>query len=144
MFVVGNGLLAGLVLAGFLALCDGLFGTRTFSVLIDVGYVPGMENLPSVVELLIHLLISVAIACVWVFVYPRSGKGREIKFSLYWMLAFALLFFPFSFLSGADLSWMAFLIWVLGHLIYTGILAVQIHRLRSRSLKMKCAEYSAL
>lgn len=77
MFVVSNGLLAGLVLAGFLALGDGLFGTRTFSVLIDVGYVPGMENLPSVVELLIHLLISVAIACVWVFVYPRSGKGRR-------------------------------------------------------------------
>lgn len=38
MFVVGNGLMAGLVLAGFLALGDGLFGTRTFSVLIDVGY----------------------------------------------------------------------------------------------------------
>lgn len=62
MFVLTNGLIAGLGLAAFLALGDGLFDTNTFPVLIDVSYVPGMENLPSIVELLIHLLISVIVA----------------------------------------------------------------------------------
>ncbi|MFS0557616.1 hypothetical protein [Brevibacillus sp. 179-C9.3 HS] len=130
MFVLVNGLIAGLGLAAFLALGDGLFDTSTFPVLIDVSYVPGMENLPSVVELLIHLLISVIIAFFLMHFYPREQKARSVRYLLYWMLGFSVAFFPFSLLSQAAMSWVAFLIWVCGHLLYTAMLAIQVGRYR--------------
>lgn len=130
MFVLVNGLIAGLGLAAFLALGDGLFGTNTFSVLIDVSYVPGMENLPSIVELLIHLLISLVIAFSLLYFYPQKRGADTLKYLSYWMLAFAVAFLPFSLLSGSPMSWAALLIWVLGHLLYTVMLAVQVERQR--------------
>ncbi|QRG67430.1 hypothetical protein [Brevibacillus choshinensis] len=124
-FGLVNGLLAGLALAAFLALGDALFGTGTFAVLIDVSYVPGMESLPSVVELLIHLFISVVIAYLWRRFYPESRAVDAVKYVMYWMLAFAIAFLPFSLLSGNAMSWTALVIWVLGHLVFTAVLVVQ-------------------
>lgn len=129
-FGLRNGLIAGLALAAFLAVADALFGTSTFSVLIDVSYVPGMENLPSVVELLLHLLISVAIAFGWLRFYPQSRRSDAVRYVLYWMLAFAIAFLPFSLLSGSAMSWTALVIWVLGHLLYAAVLVVQVERYR--------------
>ncbi|MBG9942163.1 hypothetical protein ABE237_12750 [Brevibacillus formosus] len=130
MFVLANGLIAGLGLAAFLALGDGLFDTNTFPVLIDVSYVPGMENLPSIVELLIHLLISVIVAFFLMHFYPRERKARSVRYLLYWMLGFSVAFFPFSVLSQSPMSMTAFLIWILGHLLYTAMLTIQVGRNR--------------
>ncbi|WP_103104665.1 hypothetical protein [Brevibacillus reuszeri] len=130
MFILVNGLIAGLGLAAFLALGDGLFDTQTFPVLIDVSYVPGMENLPSIVELLIHLLISVIIAFFLMHFYPRDRGAGSFKYLGFWMLGFAVAFLPFSLLSNTPMTWLAFLIWVLGHLMYTVMLAIQVGRYR--------------
>ncbi|WP_433947726.1 hypothetical protein [Brevibacillus agri] len=130
MFVLVNGLIAGLGLAAFLALGDGLFETSTFPVLINVSYVPGMENLPSIAELLIHLFISVIIAFFLMYFYPRDNRGKTIRYLLCWMLAFAVAFLPFSLLSKVQMTWTAFFIWVLGHLLYTMMLSIQVARNR--------------
>ncbi|RNB74482.1 hypothetical protein [Brevibacillus panacihumi] len=130
MFILVNGLLAGLGLAAMLALGDGLFGTQTFPVLIDVSYVPGMENLPSIVELLIHLLISIVIAFFLMRFYPRGQAAAVAKYLGYWNLGFALAYVVFSWLSGTSMSWIGFLIWVLGHLLYSVMLTVQMERQR--------------
>jgi len=130
MFILVNGLIAGLGLSAFLALGDGLFDTQTFPVLIDVSYVPGMENLPSIVELLIHLLISVIIAFFLMHFYPRERGAGAFKYLGFWMLGFAVAFLPFSLLSNTPMTWLAFLIWVLGHLMYTVMLAIQVGRYR--------------
>lgn len=128
MFILVNGLLAGLGLAAMLALGDGLFGTQTFPVLIDVSYVPGMENLPSIVELLIHLLISIVLAFFLMHFYPRGQASAVAKYLGYWNLGFALAYVVFSWLSGTMMSWIGFLIWVLGHLLYSVMLMVQMER----------------
>jgi hypothetical protein len=128
-FFLTNGLIAGMILAAFLALCDGLFGTATFTVLIDVSYVPWLSGLPSIVELLIHLLLSVVIAFAIISFYPRTRRGIG-KYLLYWLLAFTIGYVPFSMWSGVPLSFAAFVIWVLGHLIYLLFLAVQVERFR--------------
>lgn len=129
-FFLTNGLIAGMILAAVLALCDGLFQTETFTVLIDVSYVPALAGLPSIVELLIHLLISVIITFALVSFYPR-GRGLPVaKYLLLWLLAFIIMYFPFSILSGVTMSFAAFLVWVLGHLIYTVFVAVQVERFR--------------
>lgn len=129
-FFLTNGLIAGMILAAVLALCDGLFQTETFTVLIDVSYVPALAGLPSIVELLIHLLISVIITFALVSFYPR-GRGLPVaKYLLLWLLAFIIMYFPFSILSGVTMSLAAFLVWVLGHLIYTVFLAIQVERFR--------------
>lgn len=130
MFVLVNGLIAGLALAAFLALGDGLFGTETFPVLMDVSYVPGMGNLPSIVELLLHLLISVVIAFFLMTYFPRERGARAARYLMYWMLAFAAAFLPFSLLAGIPMSGSAFLIWVLGHLLYTVMLVLQAEKTR--------------
>ncbi|USG65460.1 hypothetical protein NDK47_25700 [Brevibacillus ruminantium] len=128
-FVLVNGLVAGLILAAFLALCDGLFGTSTFAVLIDASYVPGLAGLPSIVELLIHLLISVVIVFFLSYFYPRERRA-SVKYLLYWSLAFAIAYLPFSLLSKTPMSFTAFLIWLVGHLLYTVVVAAQIERQR--------------
>ncbi|MGG1658697.1 hypothetical protein [Brevibacillus sp. NRS-1366] len=130
MFVLVNGLIAGLGLAAFLALGDGLFDTNTFPVLIDVSYVPGMENLPSIVELLIHLVISVILAFFLMHFYPREPGTSSFKYLSLWMLGFAVAFLPFSLLSNTAMSWLAFLIWVSGHLLFTIMLTIQVGRYR--------------
>ncbi len=130
MFVLVNGLIVGLGLAAFLALGDGLFDTSTFPVLIDVSYVPGMENLPSIAELLLHLLISVIIAFFLMYFYPREDRGKRTRYLLYWMLGFAVAFLPFSLLSKVPITWTAFCIWICGHLLYTVMLSVQVARNR--------------
>ncbi|MGQ7277647.1 hypothetical protein ACT91Q_06730 [Brevibacillus thermoruber] len=129
-FALATGGMAGLVLAAFLALGDGLFQTSTLAVLIDVSYVPGLEGLPSVVELLIHLLVSAIVALFMMYFYPRIRGERRIKYLLYWLLAFAAAYLPFSLLSGAAMSWAAFFLWLLGHLLYTLMIAVQVERQR--------------
>jgi hypothetical protein len=129
-FALATGGMAGLVLAAFLALGDGLFQTSTLSVLIDVSYVPGLEGLPSVVELLVHLLVSAIVAFFMMYFYPRTRGERRIKYLSYWVLAFAAAYLPFSLLSGAAVSWADFFLWLLGHLLYTLIIAVQAERQR--------------
>lgn len=128
MFVLVNGLLAGLGLAAFLALGDSLFGTNTFPVLMDVSYVPGMETFPPIAELLIHLAISMVVAFFLMHFYPRQSGFGQVKYLSGWVLAFAVAFIPFSLLSASPMTWAGFGIWVLGHLLYTIMLAVQVRR----------------
>jgi hypothetical protein len=129
-FYLTNGLIAGMILATFLALCDGLFQTTTFQVLIDVSYVPGLDNLPSIVELLIHLLISVFVTFVMISFYPRYRSAGAMKYLLLWLAAFSILYVPVSMLSGYPLAFGAFIIWVIGHLLFTLFVAFQVERYR--------------
>jgi hypothetical protein len=125
-----NGLIAGMILATFLALCDGLFQTSTFQVLIDVSYVPGLDNLPSIVELLIHLLISVFVTLAMMYFYPRYRSAAIWRYLLFWLAAFSFLYVPVSMLGGYPLSLGAFIIWVLGHMLFTLFVAFQVERYR--------------
>lgn len=125
-FSLSNGLLGGLLLAAFLALCDGLFQTTTFQVLIDVGYVPTLASLPSILELAIHLLISVVVTAIFAYFYPQHRN--VLRYVIFWVLFFFLIFFPFSWASGQSISLAACIIWFLGHLLYTLFLAFQVER----------------
>lgn len=126
-FILGNGLLSGMILAAFLALCDGLFKTKTFEILIDVSYVPGFENLPSVIELLIHLLISIVITFLFTFLYPMKSWMTP-RYLASWIGIFFVLYFPFSILSGQGISFWACIIWIVGHILYTMFLAFQVEK----------------
>jgi len=128
-FYLANGLVSGIILAAFLALCDGLFFTSTFQVLIDVSYFPGLAGLPSIVELLIHLGISVAVASCYYFFYPPNARGMG-KYLLFWVLLLSMLYLPLSYLSGQPLSIGGFLIWAIGHLLYILFLTFQAERFR--------------
>ncbi|WP_139491037.1 hypothetical protein [Brevibacillus dissolubilis] len=127
-FVLVNGLLAGMILAAFLALCDGIFQTSTFQVLIDTSYVPYLEGLHPIVELGIHLLISILVTFLYMFFYPRPRGNTVAKYAGAWMLAFLLLYFPFSLLSGEAMTIAGWLIWLIGHIIYTLFLTYQIEK----------------
>lgn len=126
-FVLTNGLLGGMILAAFLALCDGLFHTTTFDVLIDVSYVPMLTGLPSLVELLIHLLVSVVVMFVIMYFYPLHN-WMVPRYLAKWVGIFFVMYFPFGYLSKQPLSLSACLIWLLGHAVYTLFVAYQIER----------------
>ncbi|MGE5703762.1 MAG: hypothetical protein ACM32O_14645 [Clostridia bacterium] len=129
-FSLINGLVSGLILAAFLALCDGLFGTTTFQVLIDVGYVPILSGLPSIVELAIHLLISIMVTVTLLLMYPRTPQRAMLKYALIWIGVFCLLYFPFSLLSQQPLTFTGFIVWAIGHALYTFYVIYQIERNR--------------
>jgi hypothetical protein len=129
-FILTNGLISGMILAAFLALCDGLFHTGTFTVLIDVSYIPGLEGLPSILELLIHLGISVLIAALFYSFYPRFAGWMTTRYLLVWTALLTLLYIPFSLLGAHPLSFAGFFIWLLGHIIYTVFLAFQVEKHR--------------
>ncbi len=129
VFFLTNGLMAGILLAALLALGDALFYTRTFQVLIDVSYIPGLPLLPSLVELIIHLIISVVLAGFLISFYPKTGRGAA-KYLAIWSGVLCLIYFPFSWLSGQLLSFTGFVIWAIGHLLYVGFLAYRIRQLR--------------
>ena len=129
-FFLINGLISGMILAAFLALCDGLFATKTFTVLIDVSYVPVLAGLPSVLELLIHLGISIVLASFFFWFYPRYSGAPTARYLAIWTGALSLLYIPFSLLSKQSLSFAAFAIWVVGHALYVLFLAFQAEKQR--------------
>lgn len=128
MPVIVNGLIAGLGLAGLLALGDACFGTETFAVLVDVSYVPGLANLPLAAELAIHLLISIVVVYGWMRFCPEPGGTRMIKYALSWLAVFSLLYVPFGFASGVAVNGASFAVWVAGHGLYTASLALLMRR----------------
>lgn len=128
LFYLINGLAAGLILAAFLALCDGLFATNTFQVLIDISYVPQLAGLPSIIELAIHLILSILVAIALILFYPRKAERSPLRYLAAWVGIFFLLYFPFSLLSEQPLSITGFLVWGVGHLLYTIYLAYQIRK----------------
>lgn len=130
LFYLINGLASGLILAAFLALCDGLFATNTFQVLIDVSYVPQLAGLPSILGLLIHLIISIVVAIVLLFFYPRKAERSPIKYVSVWVLVFCLLYFPFSLLSQQPLTVAGFIVWAIGHILYTVYLVYHVQKQR--------------
>ncbi|NGQ96217.1 hypothetical protein G3578_13710 [Brevibacillus sp. SYP-B805] len=129
-FFIVNGLISGMILAAFLALCDALFHTTTFTVLIDVSYVPVLAGLPAMLELLVHLAVSILITAVFCTLYPRFPGPPTARYLLWWAALLSVLYLPFSLLSGQPLSFSAFLIWLIGHVIYTLFLAIQMEKHR--------------
>lgn len=125
MFYLINGLASGMILAAFLALCDSLFATNAFQVLIDVSYVPQLAGLPSIVELIVHLIISIVVAVALLVFYPRKAERSPIRYLAIWFGVFLLLYFPFSLLSEQPLTITGFLVWGVGHLLYIVYLAYQ-------------------
>jgi len=124
-FVFTNGLFSGVILAAFLALCDGLFETNTFDVLIDVSYIPHLAGLPSIVELLIHFLLSIIVTFLFAYLYPLRN-WMVPRYLGIWIGLFFILYFPLSLFSGQGLSFWACIIWMLGHLLYVLFLAYQV------------------
>jgi hypothetical protein len=129
-FFIGNGLVAGMILAAFFALCDGLFQTKTFPALIDVGYVPGLQGLHPLVELVIHLVISIFVTAVFYFLYPRYPGPDLVRYLLIWMGVYTALYWPVFWFSKQPMSFAAYLIWEIGHFLYSLFLIAQMEKNR--------------
>lgn len=129
-FFMTNGLISGMILAAFLALSDGLFQTNTFTVLIDVNYVPILAGLPAIVELFIHLGISIVVAACFFWFYPRISGSYTARYLAIWTGALSLLYIPLSLLSQQSLSLGGYAIWLIGHAIYILFLSFQVERHR--------------
>ncbi|AIG28741.1 hypothetical protein ABE137_05395 [Brevibacillus laterosporus] len=128
VFSLINGLFSGLLLSAFLAIGDGLFQTSTFQVLLDITYIPGMENTPPLLAYLIHLVISVIVAFAFIYFYPKGNGKKIVIYVTLWNVAFLILFFPFTYLSQGVYSASNILLWFFGHLLYTVFLTYQIER----------------
>lgn len=129
-FYLVNGLVSGLILAAFLALCDGLFQTNTLQVLIDVSYIPPLSQLPPILELALHIVVSIVVTVMLVVFYPRLPGKPLFRYLLFWVGLFCFIYFPICMLLTQPLSLKEFLIWAVGHIIYTAFLVFQVEKYR--------------
>ncbi len=121
------GIVSGLALGAFLKATQAATGSKVYTLLLNVDFVPFLpQPLPEWFEFALHLLFSIGIALVYTAVVTRFPATRRRAFALGVAagLAAAPLYFPLAALSDRvpaidDLE--AFFWWTAGHLLY-GIL----------------------
>ncbi|MBT2581817.1 hypothetical protein [Planococcus sp. ISL-109] len=127
------GFWSGLILGLLMKWMQKVTGVRIYELLLNVDFIPtiGQVDWSELTEFVFHLIISLVIGIVYVYLAKRRKYtfGQLTILSLILTLPTYLLFFPLSFLaveadvpSPTDIE--AFLYWILAHLTYALLLPV--------------------
>ncbi|UOQ86534.1 hypothetical protein [Gracilibacillus salinarum] len=109
------GTIAGMVLGVFLLVVESITGEKVYTLLLNVDFVPFLQNRTSVLlEWFFHLLIAWMIT--WVYV---TFTNRRMSTVLFISCAAALTYFPLTIIAvqstPAVSNGMAILYWFIGH-----------------------------
>lgn len=127
------GLISGILLGLFLKLVENLTGILVYTLLLNIDFIPGIGSVKwaESIEFVIHLLVSILIGFVFVFLVIKLQIGQNIKKLL--ALSFLLclptfaLFFVLSLLAIKEVpawnDWTAFGYWTFAHLFYVWTIA---------------------
>ncbi|WP_153733102.1 hypothetical protein [Sporosarcina obsidiansis] len=130
------GIISGVILALFLKVVQSITDHQVYTLLLNVDYIPIVKEyqFPEVVEVLFHLIVSVILCTVFVFLYDR-GRGTFRKHIIFFSLAInvliGLLLYPttsFSERTPSVTSIPALCWWVLGHTIYGALVGILLGR----------------
>ncbi|WP_201716699.1 hypothetical protein [Rossellomorea arthrocnemi] len=120
------GLISGTILGLFFKWIQGSTGIRVYVLLLNVDFIPvfASKNLPEWQEFSFHLLISIIIGVVFVYLKEKLNISSKGGWLLSMLLTFptVFLYFPLSYLAVQEvpgiLNGMAIFLWTAGHLIY--------------------------
>lgn len=141
------GVAAGIFLAVFLKLVQAVTGEKVYTLLLNVDYIPVVKEyqFPEVIEVFLHLIVSVVLCIVLVILYKKGSgfvRNHAILFPLLVNVAIGLLLYPttsFSDRTPSVTNMVSLFWWIAGHALYGYLVGVLISR-KSKSMKEVCTE----
>lgn len=127
------GFWSGLILGLLLKWIQSVTGENVYTLLLNIDFIPIIGNVQwsEVTEFIFHMIVSLVIGIVFVFLAKRRKYtfGQLVILSLLISIPLPFLFFILSSLAvTADVpavnDWNAFLYWVFGHLTYSLLLPI--------------------
>ncbi|WP_212927192.1 hypothetical protein [Oceanobacillus sp. J11TS1] len=117
------GLLSGFILNGFLYIFELWLHIPVHTLLMNVDYFPvlGKMHLPNWVELSLHLIVSICVVWILYFILKKRKREQNLLPYLLFNGVIALVIFPTTILSDRTPevdNIAAWIIWLLGHLVY--------------------------
>lgn len=131
-----SGLISGLLLAAFLKIVEQNTHLKVYTLLLNVDYIPYINQFvfPELVEVIFHLIVSIALACCLysLIVYLQIiCRKKMIAFSTFFCLLIGAALYPtttFSDRTPTFSSIPSLSFWMIGHIIYGFILGALIAR----------------
>ncbi|WP_456277257.1 hypothetical protein [Bacillus sp. AK128] len=124
------GIFSGVLLGLFLKLVEEKVGTKVYTLLLNVDYIPYIKeiHLSEVVEFFLHLIISIMLSIILLLVITKyRWNNREIIIRTVLICLFIGIFlYPTTALSERTppiTSFQAIAFWLIGHIGYGFILA---------------------
>ena len=135
---VMDGLISGVVLAFFLKMVEETTPYKVYTLLLNVDYIPFINryDLPEVIEVILHLAVSIVLVAVLQAVFirkKRTSPKQIVVWSIVSCVIIGFILFPTTTLSNQTPSLTsipAWSYWLLGHFIY-GIVVGYLLRNRS-------------
>jgi len=140
------GLLSGFLMAILLKLIEAITDVRVYTLLLNVDFIPiiGQMKQPEPIEFLFHIVISIVITFIFIFLADRLVLRDSFRKLL--LLSFILclptisLYFPLSTLAIRNVpewnDWLAFAYWCIAHLFYAWLLPIFIYK-KKRSISSR-------
>ncbi|WP_277584876.1 hypothetical protein [Psychrobacillus antarcticus] len=127
-----DGIITGLALTLFFKAIQLGTGYKVYTLLLNVDYLPILKGFkfPEIVEVLFHLIVSIALAVILVLIIQQLQIISNIKIIAICMLTcfiIGALYFPTTLLSDRTppiTSIPSLVYWIIGHLLYGFILGV--------------------
>jgi hypothetical protein len=126
------GVVSGVLLGLLLKLIESLTTVRVYTLLLNIDFIPVIGSIiwGETIEFIFHLLISIIIAFVFVYLVIRLRIERSFLKLFFLSFILCLPTFGLYFLLGslaikevpAWNDWLAFTYWTIAHLFYVWIL----------------------
>ena len=137
------GILSGGLMGLLLKLVEYKTEVRVYTLLLNVDFIPiiGQINWSEPIEFIYHLLISIAVAFVFIYLADREPQLKLWLISFILCLPTIILYFPLSNLALKEVpawnDWIAFSFWSIAHFFYAWSLPIlyKITKKRSTSLR---------
>lgn len=127
----GYGLIGGLILTFLFKWIESSTGEKVYTFLLNVDYIPVIGDIafPEWVEVVFHLVVSVAVAIGFHLMYrlKPSWKKRAITICAVGSIIIGIALFPTTALSDRTpelTDGLSFAYWLLGHAIFGAVLGI--------------------
>lgn len=127
----GYGLIGGLVLTFLFKWIESSTGEKVYTFLLNVDYIPIIGDIafPEWLEVVFHLVVSVAVAIGFLIMYRLrpSWKKRAIMICTVGSVIIGIALFPTTALSDRTpeiTDGLSFLYWLLGHAVFGAVLGI--------------------
>ncbi|MFJ7664629.1 hypothetical protein ACIQXW_19895 [Lysinibacillus sp. NPDC097162] len=129
---------AGCIFGAFFKVVENLTGSRVYTLLLNVDYIPIIKNFrfPEVIEFIFHLIISWLITAVLCAIRNKYkwNNSMLMRNSVFIQIFIGCMLFPTTIFSKRTpiitdyfaLSW-----WLIGHVVYGALIGILLKRKNS-------------
>jgi flagellar biosynthesis protein FliR len=129
---------AGCIFGAFFKVVENLTGSRVYTLLLNVDYIPIIKNFrfPEVIEFVFHLIISWLITAVLCAIRNKYkwNNSMLMRNSVFIQIFIGCMLFPttiFSKRTPIITDYFAFSWWLIGHVVYGALIGLLLKRKNS-------------